>query len=76
MSAIDGQILADVALKVRLLDITGDGVEIPHQVSVGLGELISTVLVEMPQKLTPQHPRARTFGLLEMQSALISCSTN
>lgn len=31
------QILADVALKVRLLDITGDGVEIPHKVAIGPG---------------------------------------
>lgn len=32
------QILADVALKVRLLDITGDGVEIPERVAVGPGQ--------------------------------------
>jgi hypothetical protein len=31
--------LAEVALKVRLLDITGDGVEIPEKVAIGQGKL-------------------------------------
>lgn len=35
------QILADVALKVRLLDITGDGIEIPEKVSLGPGEQVA-----------------------------------
>jgi hypothetical protein len=33
------QILAEVALKVRLLDITGDGVELPEKVAIGQGKL-------------------------------------
>jgi hypothetical protein len=33
------KILAEVALKVRLLDITGDGIEIPEKVSLGPGKL-------------------------------------
>ena len=37
-SAANGQILADVALKVRLLDITGDGVDIPDKILIGPGQ--------------------------------------
>lgn len=37
------QILADVALKVRLLDITGDGIEMPEKVAVGHGESLRSM---------------------------------
>lgn len=33
-------ILTELALKVRLLDITGDGVEIPEKVSYGMGQSV------------------------------------
>lgn len=32
--------MAELALKVRLLDITGDGVDLPEKVSHGLRELL------------------------------------
>lgn len=32
------QILAELALKVRLLDVTGDGIELPEKVAYGLRE--------------------------------------
>lgn len=34
------KILTELALNIRLLDITGDGVEIPENVDIGPGQCI------------------------------------
>jgi len=54
------QILTELALKVRLLDITGDGVDIPEKVSFGTGQ--SVVPHQSPQLNGPQLLEVSTFG--------------
>jgi hypothetical protein len=40
-SSVYVKVLTEIALKVRLLDITGDGVELPDKVTWGQGEFSS-----------------------------------
>lgn len=63
----DLQILADVALKVRLLDITGDGIEIPEKISPGQGE-------HSERDNADEQPRKALISGLHRIMKLLNCT--